>query len=134
MSKIIINNSPKVAEFVPYSKEVKIYKAPTDESIKILNEFKEKALQETVKIYKTKDCPIDLVITASYNPVNLDRTLIYHLTIGGRDFNIVKNISPIEPLEMKDIIELTKKVVFDCIVEILQPKAFKTFSDIRKGF
>jgi PAB1-binding protein PBP1 len=49
------HSSSHTTELVPYEKTVHEYRAPTDESVKLLNEFKEKATENILSSFKLKD-------------------------------------------------------------------------------
>lgn len=48
-------------EYIPYEKTVTEIKAPTDDSIKLLNEFKTKALEDTMLLFEVKNTEFHFV-------------------------------------------------------------------------
>ena len=83
-----------ITEYVPYEKTVTIteHKAPTDESIRLLNEFQEKALKNLIRKVEIKDNIIDGVLFVfRYNLDPNMRRLIFRFKLNGQEYEIEDN-------------------------------------------
>lgn len=81
-------------EYVPYEKTVAIteHKAPTDESVRLLNEFQEKALKNLIKKVEIKDNIIDGVLFVFRYDLDPNmRRLIFRFKLNGQEYEIEDN-------------------------------------------
>lgn len=95
-------------EYVPYEKTVIVHehKAPTDESIKILNEFKQKALEDTMLLVEVKNTEFNFVVRYVQNPTTLEQQAVFKFMFNGKE--IVK------------IIDINQKQLFLSQAEMIQ--------------
>lgn len=99
-------------EHVPYVKEVHEFRAPTDESIKILDEMHQKVKERFIKQF---DCPdnllkVNFILGHSMNTLGYD--LICRFTINGENHSVELNINPHYDQNVVDkvIDAITKKI------------------------
>lgn len=116
----------KVKEYVPYDKTVTEVKAPTDESIKLLNEWKDKLMEQIVGVYRTEDCPINMVSVISKNPNTMGTLMAIKTTINGEDkyYNYKINEEQLLTSSLTEILqerfeEIVKENVADLVRDLL---------------
>lgn len=88
----------------PYDKTVTIHehRAPTDDSIKLLNEFQDKALQNLIKTVPIKNNIIDgIVFLFESNVASYSRKFIFRFKINGIEYQIE------DEYEIGDLIQST---------------------------
>lgn len=113
----------KGKEYIPYEKTVIEKKAPTDESIKLLNEFKEEALKDTMLVFTLKNTSFEAAFRYVEFSQTMEKKAIVTFTVNEK--NIIKEIKIDDTLssaaQQGEIIEyLTKKwkqIVQEVILE-----------------
>lgn len=100
----------------PISKTVKVIKAPTDASIRLLNEFKEKALKDSLKVFYT-DNFINTVVSVSKNNLTDGFTVYVYFKINNVDYTKKKELvhSPSKELH-NEVIKLVRDMVSEFLV------------------
>ncbi|MGE5681836.1 MAG: hypothetical protein ACM34K_13235 [Bacillota bacterium] len=98
---------PTHTEFIPYEKTVTINRAPTDESIKLLNEMSEKVINNIIGTYKLENCPIDNIAILVLAPIDMNHRLVIKFKINGKE-HIVKVV--IEPQYLMDKSTMINKI------------------------
>jgi len=96
---------PSRTEHVPYCREVKEFRAPTDASVKLLMEMEQEAQKKFVKGFVIKDTVVDGVV-CQFSTNNVFRTRIWvHFILNGEDFHCehVIEAETITPQKMIDV-------------------------------
>ena len=76
-------------EMVPYEKSVTIKRAPTDESVAILNEMQEKAMQNLIKTVNVKDNSMNAVVFYSLHGMDRDSIkFIAKFSFNGKEYKL----------------------------------------------
>lgn len=113
-------------ECVPYEKTVIEKKAPTDESIRLFNEMREKAILETVAVYEVKNTGFDAVISVMQSSVNFTKIITLKVVVNGKEY--VKSL-PFDAIKQK---ALGDRVV-DYIIDVYRQLVKEIVVDITKG-
>lgn len=73
---------------VPYAKDVTVHehKAPTDKSIKMLNEFRKEAVKSVVDSLSVKDNTFNLEVRLFSCDFQLNNKIVCKFSINGREF------------------------------------------------
>lgn len=84
-------------ELVPYAKEVKEIKAPTDESIRLLNEMQEKAKKNIIATIRIEQNHLKAVVVYFVDDVSKN-SVNYHLkfTLNEKDYTLEGHIDRFE--------------------------------------
>jgi type I restriction-modification system DNA methylase subunit len=95
----------KTTEYIPYEKKVTIneHRAPTDESVKLLSEFKEKAKESLIREIIINDNNLEgciLLFNVLYNPYKFE--ILIRFTINGKEFIFKDYIDEQEYFMMRD--------------------------------
>ena len=93
-------NKLERTKYVPYEKEVHHHHAPTDESVKLLNEMQKAALDNIVKTFNVNDNTVNAVVVylinrADFNGLNF----IAKFTFNGKEYKLEGEILRIELIE-----------------------------------
>lgn len=81
-------------EYIPFTKEVHEFRAPTDESIQMLDEMHQKVKERFIKQF---DCPNNVLkinFILSHSMMQLGYDLICRFKINGEDHSVEVNINP----------------------------------------
>lgn len=97
-------------EYVPYEKTVVEKRAPTDESIKLYEEMKEKAYSSILGTIELRDNMLNVnsILYEEYN--SMDKVCKYRLMLNGRE--ITGEIKS-SMLDLKDKQSIVRKIVDD---------------------
>lgn len=82
-------------EYIPFCKEVNVkeIKAPTDESVRLLNEMQEKATENIIKIIEIKENWIEAISIFYSNDVVIDKCTFHsRFIINGKEYYVKKEI------------------------------------------
>lgn len=138
----VTNNITKTArtEHVPFCKEIHEFKAPTDDSIKILNEMQDKVIQNILARGHT----IDNTLNASWFVHADDKTrstiFVCRFVLNGQNYDFEFNISslgtrqryiPMEGLADELINKITEKVSSVLLVDGLRNEIGKTLRTLQ---
>ena len=122
---------------VPYVREINVteHKAPTDESIRLLNEFEEKARENIIKKIKVNDNSLNIVSVAYYED-QITRELRVHIkfSINGKEY-LIKTI--IDENKIFDVGSNLQKIIFETIAQDIMEKLIsenETFINLLKSF
>jgi hypothetical protein len=111
----------KEDRLVPYEKTVTEIKAPTDDSIKLLNEWKDKLMEQIVGVYRTENCAIDMVAAQSTDPSTRVTRLTVKTIINGVEkfYAYVITEETLLTRTVADILsDKVKEIVADNVTEI----------------
>jgi hypothetical protein len=118
----------KEDRLVPYEKTVTEIKAPTDESIKLLNEWKDKLMEQIVGVYRVENCPMDMVAVQSVNPATRETLLAIKTTVNGKEYHHHYSINE-ELLSVKPFAEILRdkfqEIVTEHVGDIVQDTLIK---------
>lgn len=97
-------------EHVPYEKTVIEQRAPTDDSIRIWQEMKEKAYKSVLDSIELRDNTLNLNAILYEEPYSYEKVCKYRLSLNGQEMTgeIRSSI-----LDMKNKMELYRKIVDD---------------------
>ena len=118
-------------EYVDRNVTVKEYRAPTDESVRLLNEMTEKALNNIVKIFSTSNNTLQAKV-AVYKDHRLQvNEFMCKFTLNGKDHMLRVEINAYETPDMNSMVEkLYTKVCEKLAHELMQP----FFQELKRGF
>jgi hypothetical protein len=86
--------APTRKEYVPYEKEVHVHRAPTDESVSLLNEMQEKTVNNIVKQINVTDNTLNAVVTYFYDDICMfEYKYIIKFTFNGKEFDLRGSIN-----------------------------------------
>jgi len=117
-------------EYVDRNITVKEYKAPTNESISLLNEMTEKALNNIVKTFSTSNNTLQAKV-AVYQDHRLQvNEFLCKFTLNGKNHMLRIEINVYETPDMNSMVEkLYAKVCEKLAQELMQP----FFQELKKG-
>lgn len=109
-------------QYVTKEVNVKEYKAPTDESVKLLNEMTEKALSNLIKTFSTTNNTLQMTCAVYDDNLVYDRRFLCKFTLNGKDHTLDIPI-PLHAFTNMDsaILELYTAVCNKLAYEIMQP-------------
>lgn len=118
-------------EYVDRNITVKEYKAPTDESVKLLNEMTEKALNNIVKTFSTSNNTLQAKVAVYQDHRTQVNEFMCKFTLNGKDHMLRVEINAYETPDMNSMVEkLYTKVCEKLAQELMQP----FFQELKKGF
>lgn len=118
-------------EYVDRNITVKEYKAPTDESVKLLNEITEKALNNIVKTFSTSNNTLQTKVAVYQDHRMQVNEFMCKFTLNGKDHMLRVEINAYETPDMNSMVEkLYTKVCEKLSQELMQP----FFQELKKGF
>lgn len=118
-------------EYVDRNITVKEYKAPTDESVKILNEMTEKALNNIVKTFSTSNNTLQAKVAVYQDHRMQVNEFMCKFTLNGKDHMLRVEINAYETPDMNSMVEkLYTKVCEKLAQELMQP----FFQELKRGF
>lgn len=118
-------------EYVDRNITVKEYKAPTDESVKILNEMTEKALNNIVKTFSTSNNTLQAKVAVYQDHRMQVNEFMCKFTLNGKDHMLRVEINAYETPDMDSMVEkLYTKVCEKLAQELMQP----FFQELKRGF
>ena len=120
------NKTERITEHVPYEKTVTIneHKAPTDDSIRIFNEVKEKALKDVLKYITSKDNSISLKGCLSQEPMSLELHFNGLLLLNGKEVHVSTTIKDDIRLSGADKLVDIRTQIVKAISEVLAKNIF----------
>lgn len=118
-------------EYVDRNITVKEYKAPTDESVKLLNEMTEKALNNIVKTFSTSNNTLQAKVAVYQDHRMQVNEFMCKFTLNGKDHMLRVEINAYETPDMDSMVEkLYTKVCEKLAQELMQP----FFQELKRGF
>lgn len=113
----------RTTEYVTKEVNVKEYKAPTDESVKLLNEMTEKSLANIVKQFSVQNNEFSFGVMSYKNPLRYTTECIVKFKLNGKDHIISFDVDEFKSLDgqMQDIY----KAVCGKLAEILITPVFE---------
>lgn len=118
-------------EYVDRNITVKEYKAPTDESVKLLNEITEKALNNIVKTFSTSNNTLQAKVAVYQDHRMQVNEFMCKFTLNGKDHMLRVEINAYETPDMNSMVEkLYMKVCEKLAQELMQP----FFQELKRGF
>lgn len=118
-------------EYVDRNITVKEYKAPTDESVKLLNEMTEKALNNILKTFSTSNNTLQAKVAVYQDHRMQVNEFMCKFTLNGKDHMLRVEINAYETPDMNSMIEkLYTKVCERLAQELMQP----FFQELKRGF
>lgn len=136
--KGIILNEPR-REYIPYEEKVTIheYRSPTDESVKLLNEMQEKALNNIVKSINVNDNTINAAVIYVFNAMSsIYDEIVYRVkfTFNGKEYNLEGKI----PRQDLDSSKYGSQAVYVAIAKalciLIAENVMKEIPDLSKQF
>ena len=106
-------------EVIPYEKTVNINRAPTDESVKLLKEFEEKAVENIIDKIHVNDNSINgliLVKQVQLNPFN--HKFYWKFTLNGKEYRGDVELQ-LYSWEMRNLVNLLAQEISKVITEEL---------------
>lgn len=118
-------------EYVDRNITVKEYKAPTDESVKLLNEMSEKALNNIVKTFSTSNNTLQAKVAVYQDNRMQVNEFMCKFTLNGKDHMLRVEINTYETPDMNSMVEkLYTKICEKLAQELMQP----FFQELKRGF
>lgn len=109
-------------EYVDRNITVNEHRAPTDESVKLLNEMTEKALNNIVKTFSTTNNTLQVTAAVYEDYRNQQREVLCKFVLNGKENILRVDIPTYEYDTPKKIVqELYKQVCNKLALEIMQP-------------
>lgn len=109
-------------EYVDRNITVNEHRAPTDESVKLLNELTEKALNNIVKTFSTTNNTLQVTAAVYEDYRNQQREVLCKFVLNGKENILRVDIPTYEYDTPKKIVqELYKQVCNKLALEIMQP-------------
>lgn len=109
-------------EYVDRNITVKEYRAPTDESVKILNELTDKAIKNIINTFSTSNNTLQATAAVYEDYRNEQREFLCKFVLNGKTHIIRVALPSYEFETPNDMIEeLYKKICEKLAVEIMQP-------------
>lgn len=122
----IIVSRPKT-EYVPYEKTIVEKKAPTEESIRLLNEMQTEARKNIVKSITVEDNTFKYHISLFANTLTLGHTAIFKYSVNGTEY--------VKELPIPDSVGSSRALagfVFDAVREELLETIGRMLAPIRE--
>lgn len=107
---------------VPYEKTVTEIKAPTDDSIKLYEEIKEKAFKSILSVWKIKDNLIEAEICFFANKCTIEQEVLLIYKLNGKEF--IKHI--VTPRKVHFNANEWIRKVYECIFESFKESLCKS--------
>lgn len=118
-------------EYVDRNITIKEYKAPTDESVKLLNEVTEKALNNIVKTFSTSNNTLQAKVGVYQDYKMQVNEFMCKFTLNGKDYMYRVEPDTYETPDMSSMVEkLYTKVCEKLAQELMQP----FFQELKRGF
>lgn len=80
--------APTRTEYITKDVNVKEYKAPTDDSVKLLNEMQEKTLANIVKQFSVQDNEFNFGVMSYKNPVRYTTEVIIKFSLNRKQYEV----------------------------------------------
>lgn len=109
-------------EYVTKEVNVKEYKAPTDESVKLLNEMTEKSLANIVKQFATQDNDFNFGVMVYKNPMRFITEVIIKFKLNGKDHEMRFDVDEYRSVDQQ--VQATYKAICGKLAEILVSSVF----------
>lgn len=110
---------PKETTYVDRHITVKEHKAPTDESVKLLNELEEKAIKNIISRFSTSNNILQTFCAVHENGITGYREIFLKMTLNNKDYKLIIEI---DPFTMDNIIkQVCDKVSAAIAQEIVNP-------------
>ena len=109
----------ETTKIVPYEKTININRAPTDESVKLLKEFEEKAVENIIDKIHVNDNSINgvvLVKQIQLNPFN--HKFYWKFTLNGKEYRGDVELQ-LSSWEMRNLVNLLAQEISKVITEEL---------------
>ena len=124
-SKILINRT----EFIPYEKTIIEKRAPTDESIRLWNEIKEKAYASILDTIELKSNTLALNAIAYFDHLSYRKVLRYKIILNGESFtgDISLDLWDYTKTELirKIVDEVSKRISIQIMEMLIKEKTFE---------
>lgn len=110
---------PKETTYVDRHITVNEHKAPTDESVKLLNELEEKAIKNIISRFSTSNNILQTFCAVHENGITGYREIFLKMTLNNKDYKLIIEI---DPFTMDNIIkQVCDKVSAAIAQEIVNP-------------
>lgn len=97
------------------------HRAPTDKSVELLNEMQEKALKNTMLLFRVQNSHVDAVMRVTESPATMTKTALVRYTIGGCEYTDEINLTDVQfksPNELQEyLIEEWRKLVTSAVMQ-----------------
>lgn len=114
-------------EYISYEKSVKIseYRAPTDESVRLLRDFEKEALNKLIGIYEIRDNSFNSSFHVFKSPESFGYKIIGRFYLNSKEFKFEFTISLFDtpPIEIGHIIN-------DKLLEVIRIKIIEKISEV----
>ena len=112
----------RTTEYVTKEVNVKEYRAPTDDSVKLLNEMTEKAKENLIKSFSTTNNTLQMSCTVYDDPRSFNREFLCKFTLNGKD-HVIEVPIPLWEFDTMDkaVMGLYNKVCSKLTDEIMMP-------------
>lgn len=109
-------------EYVTKEVNIKEYKAPTDESVKLLNEMTEKSLANIVKQFAVQDNDFNFGVMVYKNPMRFVTEVIIKFKLNGKDHEMRFDVDEYRSIDQQ--VQATYKAICGKLAEILVNSVF----------
>ena len=92
-------------EYINKDVNVKEYKAPTDESVKLLNEMQEKTLANIIKQFSVQDNDFNFGVMSYKNPIRYTTEVLVKFTLNRKQYEVKTDVDEFKDRDgqIKDI-------------------------------
>ncbi|UZS00870.1 hypothetical protein [Pseudomonas phage vB_PsaM_M1] len=113
---------PRDTQYVTKEVNVKEYKAPTDESVKLLNEMTEKSLANIVKQFSVQDNEFNFGVMVYKNPLRYTTEVVIKFKLNGKEHTANFDVDEFKSVEGQ--VQDVYKAVSGKLAEILIAPVF----------
>jgi len=99
--------------YIPYEKTVKEIKAPTDESVKLLNEMSEEVIKNIMHEYKVENTNIDTAILIHDDPKRRMKVVVLKIVVNGEERIYSTGMNDVSIIE--EGVEIFQLAIFDLV-------------------
>jgi len=104
-------------------------RAPTDESLKLLEEMREKSLKSIVGSVSTTNNTLSAACIAFENPVNYETVYIVKFVLNGKEYQVKTKLDNLLEDKKEHLDKVYKNLCEQLAQEIMQP-VFKEMNDL----
>lgn len=130
-----ISNTTK--EYVPYTKEINVnvkeVKAPTDESVSLLNQLQEKAKENIIKSVKVEENHLNGIIVAFVNDMMGGIKIMMKFNLNGKEYIFEEILSYLDSRNLLSDESIMYKKIYQKFSEVIVNELMKQ-SDFLKDF
>lgn len=120
--------SPATPSSTTINKTVKEYRAPTDDSVKLLNEMQNKALENLLGQVKIQNNDFEVVAYSFADPLNFAKNVYLKYKLGHKEYEFkitLRQSATTREMANKMVEELSKDIAIHILKAALTPNVIK---------